>query len=102
MFADITSQILALTASASPGVLVHGANTYTVTRSYGPAEEEAFVEFGTQETVADCSVVIPVADLQTPHPATEDSVTLDGEALVVGNRITKTPHYWLVPLRKRQ
>ena len=102
-FTDIISQTLTAAAGASPGVFVHGGNTYSgVTRSYGPAESAEFAEFGTMQDTSDASVIIPIASLKTPNPDTEDACTLDGEAFVVGNRITKTVTYWMIPLRKRQ
>jgi hypothetical protein len=86
----------------SGGTLVHGGNTYSVVKGYGPQLGVEMMPTAYGATSDDLQVILEVADLATPHPEQNDACALDGEDYTISGAITKTPLYWmfaLVPAR---
>lgn len=100
--ASVIDRALDRAIEANPATLVHGANTYTVFRSYGPQTELLMVGVGYDPNEADLTVLLRVSDIVGNGPARNDVVTLDSVTYYVHTPITKTPRYWMIPLKPRE
>jgi 2-phosphoglycerate kinase len=92
---DQLASVMDAVKALNPATMVHGSNTYTAYKSYGPSLGEDMQAAGFLSQTEDISVILSVADIIAPTPVVDDAVTLGGEDYIIRRIVPTAAYLWI-------